>query len=151
MFQLYQNNNTVSDLMILFLSALFKCHTSSKLPGWVICPHGFPFSLCYHSWMWRLHPHEPEDIQFPQYKLQRWVLPDSQLINVSTWRFCATSNSPASQAPPEERWGSKHPLLVHVKFWGLCGKLSVYFFSTNQLCGFMVFLSMWLLFNFKQV
>lgn len=105
----FQYNNTVhlSHLITFCLSAaLFKYHTSPKLPGWVICPHGLSQSLCCHYWKWWLHPHEPQDIQFPQRKLHCWIAHISQPPNVSVWRYCATSNSPASQASLAERWGS---------------------------------------------
>lgn len=95
----------LSDLMLLWLlTALFKYSAGSKLPGWVICPHGFPFSFCYHHRMWRLHSHEPEDVQFPQYWWRRWFSCYSQLADVSTGSFRAAPNSSASQASPEERW-----------------------------------------------
>lgn len=95
----------LSDLMFLWLlTALFKYSASSKLPGWVICPHGFPFSFCYHHRMWRLHSHEPEDVQFPQYRWRRWFSCYSQLADVSTGSFRAAPNSSASQTSPEERW-----------------------------------------------
>lgn len=81
-------------MMLCLLTALFKHHTGSKLRGWVICPHGFPFSFCYRHWMWWLPPHEPENIQFPQFRQQCWVLTDSQSTSMSTWKFCAATNSP---------------------------------------------------------
>lgn len=95
----------LDDLTILWLlTAVPKHNSSSKRPGWVICPDGFPFSFCDRNWMWRLHPHEPEDDGFRTHRWQRWLSWHSQLCDVSTWSFRAATNSSASQAWAEKRW-----------------------------------------------
>lgn len=95
----------LSDQMTLCLfSALFKYGTSSKLPVGVVRPHGVPFSVSSICWRWQLHPHEPQDFQLPQYKLQSWVCLVTQPSNVPTWRNCTASSSPTPQASLTERW-----------------------------------------------
>lgn len=112
--ELYDNISHLSDHMLLCLSlAVFEYGANSKLWGWVLRSHGFPFSLrCRHR-VWWLHPHEPWDFQFPQHKLQSWARGGSQSSGVSTCRFCTTSNSPASQASPEKRWELRQHRSVH--------------------------------------
>lgn len=118
-------------MMLCLLTAFFKQHTGSELPGWVLCPHGISFSLCHHCcWVRWLHPHEPQDVLFPQHERQRRVLNCPQSTRVSAWRFCATSDPSASQASLEERWRPTHHWLVHVLALD-----ELLFLLTHSLCG----------------